>query len=135
VTRVSEIQTFVYREDGAPTLAPLPEPDAEIGEVWRPDEVNLFRFSAATFNSHRIHYDAPYAAEVEGYPGLVVHGPFTAAKLAAYAGRRGNLASFAFRAQSPLFVRQPVRLQADDDEVRAIRCDGAVAMSAKVTFA
>lgn len=135
VTRVRERQTFVYREAGAPTPLPERRPDAETGEVWRPDEVNLFRFSAATFNGHRIHYDAPYAREVEGYPALVVHGPFTAAKLAAHASRRGVLSSFAFRAQAPLFLGQPVRLEADDTEVRAVRCDGAVAMSAKVTYA
>lgn len=135
--RATERQTYVYRDAGPPMPMPMPEvtPGAEMGDVWRPDEVNLFRFSAATFNSHRIHYDAPYARDVEGYPALVVHGPFAAARLAAYAGRRGPLASFAFRAQSPIFVGQPVRFEGDEAEVRAIRCDGAVAMSAKVTYA
>ncbi|MGJ3628332.1 hypothetical protein AB5I41_17680 [Sphingomonas sp. MMS24-JH45] len=64
--------------------------DPPAGERWMPDEVNLFRFSAATFNAHRIHYDRPYATAVEGYPALVIHGPFTAARLAGLAMRQGN---------------------------------------------
>jgi 3-methylfumaryl-CoA hydratase len=65
----------------------------------------LFRFSALTFNGHRIHYDHPYATSVEGYPGLVVHGPLTAVLLADTAHREGPapLRSFSFRARAPLF--------------------------------
>ncbi|MGW4287250.1 FAS1-like dehydratase domain-containing protein [Streptomyces sp. NPDC004673] len=80
--RVVEEQDIVYRSGRAAgahpaTLDALAEPRAE--ETWllplRPDPTLLFRFSALTANAHRIHYDAPYAREVEGYPGLVVHGP------------------------------------------------------------
>jgi 3-methylfumaryl-CoA hydratase len=132
--RVTERQSYVYRGDGART--PMPEPAGKIGgELWKPGPVNLFRFSAATFNGHRIHYDTGYATEVEGYPALVVHGPFTAAKLAGFAERWGRLASFSFRAQSPLFLGQPIHLQkGDEGEVRAVRCDGATAMTAKVSY-
>jgi 3-methylfumaryl-CoA hydratase len=133
IVRVSERQSYVYRDDGGTT--PLPEQvDGIEGELWMPGPVNLFRFSAVTFNGHRIHYDAPYATGVEGYPALVVHGPFTAAKLAGLAGHDGVLASFAFRAQSPLFLGQPIRLQAGEGEFRAVRCDGATAMTAKVSY-
>lgn len=137
--RVRESQTYVYRGAGDSISLPTPEAGADIapdgGEVWCPNPVNLFRFSAATQNSHRIHYDAPYSIEEEGFPALVVHGPFIAAKLAELAARKGALAEFSFRAQAPSFVDQPIRLQfAGDDEVQAVRCDGAVACSAKVKY-
>jgi len=128
--RVSERQSYVYRGDGGATPMPAPSADPIAGEVWHPDEVNLFRFSAATFNGHRIHYDLPYASGVEGYPALVIHGPFTASKLAALASRDRPLAKFAFRAQAPLFLGQPVMLQSGAGEFRAVRADGAIAMTA-----
>ena len=134
VVRLTERQTIVYREAGeatpavVPTLEPAPED-------WRPTRPDLMRFSAATFNSHRIHYDAPNAREVEGYPALVVHGPFTAAKLFALATKAagGPLKSFSFRAMAPLFLGQPIRLSATDVGVEAVRCDGATAMAATCT--
>jgi 3-methylfumaryl-CoA hydratase len=134
-TRIVETQSYVYRGDGAPV--PMPNPAGEVdGERWQPGPVNLFRFSAATFNGHRIHYDSDYATHVEGYPALVIHGPFTAAKLAGFAERRGRLAGFSFRAQAPLFLGQPIHFQqGDEGEVRAVRCDGATAMTAKVRYA
>jgi len=107
-------------------------------EVWTPGATDLFRFSAVTFNSHRIHYDLAYATGEEGYPGLVVHGPFTAATLFALAQARGGrpIRRFAFRAMAPLFAGQPIQLApgAEAGEVQAIRCDGAVAMSATAGF-
>jgi len=136
--RVTERKRFVYRAEeanAAPPVLPQPCPEAPSGELWEPTTTHLFRFSAATFNAHRIHYDAPYAAQVENYPSLVVHGPFTAAKLAALAERAGALTKFEFRAQAPLFQGQPIRLQADRNEVRAVRCDGVTAMVATVGYA
>ncbi|MFC3172667.1 hypothetical protein ACFOD9_00230 [Novosphingobium bradum] len=130
--RVRERQSYVYREMGEPAVMPDVVAPAPAGEAWQPNAVNLFRFSAVTFNSHRIHYDLPYAQAEEGYPALVVHGPFTAAKLAGLAERQGALRRFAFRAQSPLFLGPAIHLQQGENEVRAIRCDGAVAMIAKV---
>ena len=135
--RVRERQTYVYRGQGTSGQLSLPCPadKAPDGEVWQPSEVNLFRFSAATFNAHRIHYDLPYARDVEGYPALVVHGSFTAARLAALAERKGPLASFAFRAKAPLFLGQPVYLRRlSETEVEAVRCDGMTAMAATVGY-
>lgn len=134
--RIQERQTLVYRlVDSVRTPAPIPTPNAGYGEVWRPGPVNLFRFSAATFNGHRIHYDQPYATVVEGYPALVVHGPFTAAKLAEIAARRGTLSHFAFQARAALFVDQPIRLhETEAGGVQAIRCDGAVAVTATAAW-
>jgi 3-methylfumaryl-CoA hydratase len=82
---IEEEQDIVYRAPAAPgTSSPGPQP-APLGNQWQreitPTEVLLFRYSALTFNSHRIHYDKPYATEVEGYPELVVHGPLIATLL------------------------------------------------------
>jgi len=132
--RITETQTIVYRDAGEPTSPVVDTGAGGEGELWTPNVVDLFRFSASTYNSHRIHYDQPYATGEEGYPALVVHGPFTAAKLFDLATRQAGrpLASFSFRAMSPLFVDQPVRVRAGDEpnSVIAVRCDGAVAMSA-----
>ena len=99
--------------------------------AWRPGPVELFRFSAATFNSHRIHYDLDYARDVEGYPGLVVHGPLTAARLFALAAAERQPRRFAFRAQAPLFAGQPITLrQSGPGTFEAVRCDNVVAMTA-----
>src|SRR5689334_15425119 len=82
---IDEEQDIVYREPaapGAPTPAPTAAPDsAQWHRQIVPDEVLMFRYSALTFNGHRIHYDKPYATQVEGYPNLVVHGPLIATLL------------------------------------------------------
>lgn len=129
---IRERQSLVYRPAGSPVAMPEPLPVEPEGERWDPTETHLFRFSAATFNSHRIHYDYPYATGVEGYPALVVHGPFTATRLAALAMRKGPLKRFSFRAMAPLFLGQPIFLRsAGEDAVEAVRCDGVVAMRAE----
>jgi 3-methylfumaryl-CoA hydratase len=98
---------IVFR--GESPLAPPPVAAPE-GETWRreirPDPVLLFRYSAVTFNSHRIHYDQPYSTNVEGYPGLVVHGPLIATLLADLLRRNRpsvTLKRFSFRALKPLY--------------------------------
>lgn len=135
-TCIEERQTIVYRASGMATPAvevqELNFPDG--AESWSPTTPDLFRFSAATFNSHRIHYDLPYATGEELYPGLVIHGPFTAAKLFGLARRlAGPISRFSFRAQAPLFCGQPVLLcrAKEANTVIAIRCDGVIAMSAR----
>jgi len=133
--KVSEHQTIVYRGTGEPIAAIQPaEFPSEVGDVhWKPRAVDLFRFSAVTFNSHRIHYDLPYTTGEEGYPELVVHGPFTAVKLFGRAREKGQPSAFSFRAVAPIFLGQPVVLRAGaGNEVRAIRVDGADAMIATV---
>ena len=139
--RVAETQSLVYRGEGGGEPTPLPIPAADAGQapdgglVWTPGTVNLFRFSSVTFNGHRIHYDLPYATAVEGYPSLVVHGPFIAAKLAELARDQGPLATFSFRAQSPCFVDQPIRLaRTDEAQFQALRCDGQIATVVKATY-
>lgn len=107
---LTEEHDIVYREhprpgESTPPLQPAPA-DAAWERVVHPDDVLLFRYSALTFNGHRIHYDRRYATEVEGYPGLVVHGPLLATLLIDLI--RANLPStaitrFEFRALSPIF--------------------------------
>lgn len=133
--KVRELQTYVYRDEGDRVEMPVPADSQPDGELWKPDEVNLFRFSAATANSHRIHYDYPYTTEIEGYPALIVHGPFTAAKLGGLATRDEPLATFSFRAMAPLFLGQPIFLRRiSEGNFEAVRCDGVTAMTAEATY-
>jgi 3-methylfumaryl-CoA hydratase len=144
---IVERQDVIYRQaDGVtpPTgpAAALP-PIQGLRETIQPTTALLFRFSAVTFNSHRIHYDHDYATRIEHYPGLVVHGPLTAMLLAESASRHLGkpLQSFAYRASSPLFVDQPVCVDvvvaAGPDRntatMTATRVDGVVGMTATAT--
>ena len=143
---IQEEQDIVYREatpPGAP--APTPARYEEIGEWghdFTPDTTLLFRYSALTFNGHRIHYDQAYARNEEGYPDLVVHGPLTATLLQQLALQQGGgrqLARFDFRGVAPLFVTRPFRLegkQAEDGTLAlwARGPDGELAMSATAEF-
>jgi len=122
VLAVSEEQDIVYRapppaEDRSEGASASPPAEVQEIPAWSrpmtPDATLLFRFSALTFNAHRIHYDAPYARDVEGYPGLVVQGPLVATLLMDHYLRRypqSRIASFSFRAVSPLFADAPVLL-------------------------
>lgn len=101
---LSEDQDIVYREATAlSSEPPVVEENPDERRALKPTEVTLFRYSALTFNAHRIHYDAGYCAN-EGYPGLVVHGPLLATLLAGMASERGRLDKFEFRATSPLYL-------------------------------
>ncbi|MDX8356416.1 FAS1-like dehydratase domain-containing protein [Sphingopyxis terrae] len=146
---IRERQTIVYREaaaEDAPLAPPLPGPDrfvpdpGTIHRVVTPSEVLLFRFSALTFNSHRIHYDLPYAVNEERYRGLVVHGPLTATLLLDLASRAFGdqpLKHFAFRGISPAVAGEPLHLvlasSEDRCELDAYADDGRHVMSAKGT--
>jgi 3-methylfumaryl-CoA hydratase len=90
-------------EPAAPERAPT---DTDWERIWHPDDVLLFRYSALTFNGHRIHYDRRYVTEAEGYPGLVVHGPLIATLLLDLVRRERSNATviaFEFRAIRPTF--------------------------------
>lgn len=105
---LEEEQDIVYRQPSTTALPPpaTETPAADWREGFSADPVVLFRYSALTFNAHRIHYDLPYATGEEGYPGLVVHGPLTATLLLdAFMRRTGRQPkSFSFRGQAPLFA-------------------------------
>jgi 3-methylfumaryl-CoA hydratase len=107
---VIEYQDLVFRENpkrGDPVPACKTQPrDSQWRQVISPDPIMLFRYSALTFNAHRIHYDRRYATEVEGYPGLVVHGPLIATLLLELLHRNYPgvvMCRFAFRSIRPLF--------------------------------
>ncbi len=102
---VTEDQDIVYREAGSISGDPPVETgEADERRALRLSEITLFRYSALTFNAHRIHYDAEYCRE-EGYGGLVVHGPLLATRLAMFAEETlGGLARFSFRATAPLIL-------------------------------
>ncbi len=147
---LEEEKRTVFREEvraGERNQAPRRE-DAPADVPWRrvitPDPVLLFRFSALTFNSHRIHYDRPWAMEVEGYPGLVVHGPLTSTLLLDFArdhnpGR--TVQSYTSQARAPLFDNAPFELRGRPGTdgrgalLWAVTPEGTVAMSAQVEFA
>ncbi len=142
---LEEEQDIVYREAGAPVAAPVaaelpPLPPGSWSRSLQPDTRLLFRFSALTFNAHRIHYDRPYAQEVEGYPGLVVHGPLTAVlllQLVRQSTPRPVLA-FSFRGVAPIFDGRPLHLRALPDAqgvtLQALGPDGQPALLATATL-
>ncbi|UOM32929.1 MaoC family dehydratase N-terminal domain-containing protein [Acuticoccus sp. I52.16.1] len=106
-TAIEERQDIVYREMAPTPLPPAPTepgPAADASETVAATPLLLFRYSALTFNGHRIHYDRPYATEEEGYPGLVVHGPLQATLLAQLAARTlGGITQMDYRGVGPLF--------------------------------
>ena len=110
---LTEFHDIVYREAAKPTdVAPPPQaaPAGKWEKKWVPDDVWLFRYSALTFNGHRIHYDRRYVTEVEGYPGLIVHGPLIATLLVdllRWQRPDARVARFEFRAVRPTFDLNP----------------------------
>jgi 3-methylfumaryl-CoA hydratase len=112
-----EFHDIVYRDAKRPGDVEPPPQAALTGAPWQreivPDDVLLFRYSALTFNGHRIHYDRKYVTEVEGYPGLVVHGPLIATLLMDLLRRQmpaADVASFRFRALRPTFDGHAMRV-------------------------
>ncbi|MDN7970446.1 MaoC family dehydratase N-terminal domain-containing protein [Burkholderia multivorans] len=143
---IREEQDIVYRDapppaaSGTPAPAPQPAPtDEQYSRIVTPDPVLLMRFSALTFNGHRIHYDRPYAMEEEGYPGLVVHGPLIAMLLVEELRRRHpdkTIRAFDFKAVSPLFDTAPFtvngKLEGHTARVWARGPQGQLAMQANI---
>ncbi len=138
---IDEEQDIVYREPGLPVPPPQvielpPVPEGAWSRIITPDTRLLFRFSALTFNAHRIHYDRPYAISEEGYPGLVVHGPLTAILLLEMVRHNSprTITGFSFRGQSPLFDLATFRLVCIPSDGRvdleAQAPDGKTAISA-----
>ncbi|MBI3148036.1 MAG: MaoC family dehydratase N-terminal domain-containing protein [Betaproteobacteria bacterium] len=150
-----ETHDIVYK-DAAPSAPPPPVQATAVGAIgdaapameraWTPDATQLFRYSALTFNGHRIHYDADYCRQVEGYADLVVHGPLIATQLAALAEQAlgAPLARFRYRALRPVLRGATLMLRAaraadrgaeaePGVELRAVLPDGAVAIQAQAS--
>lgn len=143
-----EEQDIVYRDQAKRDEPAAPPRQLSDAHDWmrqvQPDAPLLFRYSALTFNAHRIHYDRPYATEIEGYPGLVVQSPLIAALLLDLLRENvpnAELASFAFKAVKPTFDTGPFRIcgrrggDPDTAQLSACHLDGALAMEAKAVFA
>ncbi|GAA4284515.1 MaoC family dehydratase N-terminal domain-containing protein [Brevibacterium daeguense] len=149
---VTDVQTIVYREATAgqqapaqsaaerAALTPADTSEWDYAHVVRPDETQLFRYSALTFNAHRIHYDRDYCINEEGYPGLVVHGPLSAT-LMVDAFMRHNpgvaLQQFSFQARSPIFDNTAVayvgrRVEDGGFEVAALNPEGTVCLKGTI---
>ena len=148
---LDERQDIVYRaaEPAKPAAAaqqeagakkPAAAPEGAHRRLVVPSPPLLFRYSALTFNGHRIHYDAPYVREVESYPGLIVHGPIQATLLAHHAEAiRGSRPSgFGFRSLSPLFDTADFAIDAAEDgdglKLWTARVGGPVAMEAQARW-
>lgn len=115
---ITEFHDIVYREAKRPDDVEPPPTAASTEAAWQrrivPDDVLLFRYSALTFNGHRIHYDRKYVTEVEGYPGLIVHGPLIATLLMDLLRRQqpqAEVARFEFKALRPTFDLHPFQVQ------------------------
>jgi 3-methylfumaryl-CoA hydratase len=140
-----EFHDIVYRDAKRPGDAEPPPQPAPADAAWSrellPDEVLLFRYSALTLNGHRIHYDRPYATQVEGYPALVVHGPLIATLLLDLLRRQApqaEVAEFRFRALRPTFDGRPMRVNGRP-EGRTVRLwsqdhEGWLTMDASATL-
>jgi len=142
-----EFHDIVYRDAKRPSDKEPPPQPAPSGAPWQreivPDDVLLFRYSALTFNGHRIHYDRKYVTEVEGYPGLIVHGPLIATLLMDLLRRQmpdADVAAFRFKAVRPTFDLHPFKvngaLQEDGRTVRLWAQDheGWLTMDATATL-
>ena len=140
-----EEQDIVFREaPSAQASQPAPQPapaEAQFSREITPDPVLLFRYSALTFNSHRIHYDRDYCREVEGYPGLIVHGQLTASfmlELLHENSPHRAIKSFSFRAVTALYDHQPFqiagRIDGDAAQLWALNAEGNLAMTANATL-
>jgi 3-methylfumaryl-CoA hydratase len=142
-----EEQDLVYR-DNPPTATGVPErKPSPVGAVWsqeiHPDTPMLFRYSAVTFNAHKIHYDYPYATEVEGYPALIVHGQLIATFLLDNWQRNNSsntVTRFSFRAMSPLFCGEAFKAEGkpaesgNEGELWACTTSGGLTMQANVAW-
>jgi 3-methylfumaryl-CoA hydratase len=141
-----EEHDIVYREGPKPGEKPRPPRPAPTDASWlrnvTPDPVLLFRFSALTFNGHRIHYDQPYVTGVEGYQGLVVHGPLLGMlqiELARRCRPERAVRSYEFRALSPVFAGPTFTVQARSEADGSLTTwiadiTGGLAQQGKVAF-
>jgi len=140
---LSERQDIVYRGGAAvPARPPAPDPHPPVraSRGLAADAVLLFRYSALTFNAHRIHYDRSYCVEEEGYPGLLVHAPLMATLLLHFAVSLGGdaIAAFDYRGRAPLFDGVPFTLNAADAadglELWIADTEGADIMTARAVW-
>ena len=138
---IREEQNIVYRQEAVETSTVDPEPAADessFSQSWQLTEVDLFRYSALTFNSHRIHYDSDYVRDIEGYSGLIVHGPLLATLMLDLAYQQGrDFNEFTYRAKSPVMLPSSFTVHGlvDDSSTNlwVANQNGALAMTGKLS--
>lgn len=138
---IVEEQDLVYLPERSMAEAGTPKP-IDVAEAQNvrsvvADEAMLFRYSALTFNTHRIHYDLAYTTGVEHYPGLVVHGPLLATLLVDHTLRANpdsKVVAFDFRARSPVICGERFDLSQSGDKLWVRKADGTVAMTARIAM-
>ncbi len=142
---IRERQDIVYRDmGGAPAASAKPAPSPRVAqhrETYISDPVLLFRYSALTFNGHRIHYDRDYVTRVEGYPGLIFHGPLQAAFIVELAAKlHGGMPprKFVYRGVQPLFEGSEFSINANDNggsmELWTANAEGQPTMKGTATW-
>ncbi|MCY1511983.1 Mesaconyl-C(4)-CoA hydratase [compost metagenome] len=139
---IQEEQDIVYRQPTPPKLTGSePAPQAQWRDTVEPSSVLLFRYSAVTFNGHRIHYDHPYVTGTEGYPGLVVHGPLIATEMVAAFSRahpKARLTHLSYRGLRPLIAPAPFQVAGRLTEPGVAQLwaeqDGTLAHQAELRF-
>jgi 3-methylfumaryl-CoA hydratase len=146
---IDEEHDIVYRQAASASVSSAARSSSQAPEqaAWsrevHPDAVLLFRYSALTFNGHRIHYDVDYARDAEGYPGLVVHGPLLASMMVGLAVSQGggrSLSGFSFRAFAPVFDTDPFIVagvpvdRGDRADLWVAGPDGGLAMRGEAVF-
>jgi 3-methylfumaryl-CoA hydratase len=145
-TAITEYHDIVYKEptlpgSRSPVRAESVMPEAQHSRRFEPNSTTLFRYSALTFNGHRIHYDVDYCREVEGYGNLVIHGPLHATLLAMYAEEIVGkpLRTFRYRGMQPSVLGAELTINASmnggEATVWTALPDGSVSMQAEATFA
>lgn len=143
---IDEEQHIVYREESEEGAHPIRSKPLDIDPDWKkstkPDTVQLFRFSALTFNSHRIHYDLDYVQKVEGYPNLVVHGPYLLLLLLDAFNSKGDgriIEDVTYRAVGPVYLGEQITISGKGvdnhtTELRITGPEGNLAMMATVNW-
>lgn len=135
-TCISELQKIVYRAEAKDSSKVTPEQaetDSNFSQQWKFGSTELFRYSALTFNGHKIHYDSDYAREVEGYSNVVVHGPLLATLMLDLAVENArSIKKFSYRARSPICLPEGLtthgKVQGNDTQLWVASETGALAM-------
>ena len=138
---IQENQNIVYRaaaNDSVSTSPELASTESDFAQDWKFGSTELFRYSALTFNGHKIHYDPDYTRDVEGYPGLVVHGPLLATLMLDLVALHGRpLTRFEYRAKSPVTLPHGLtthgRIDGSSTQVWVAHENGALAMAGTVS--
>ncbi len=138
--KIIEHRTIVYKSHD-PKKLPFslqiePQPNYNFIEKWTPLNIELFRFSCLTWNSHKIHFDYNHCNALENYPDILVHGPFTAMRMALIASRNKTIKTFSFKGFQALYVNKVITFSSSEDitNLHATNFDNQLAMTANVEF-